>query len=83
MRYKILEINGLMLVDLFKKSITNFQVVENIIPLDSKFITAYTNMVGHVGKLAIIIESSEFSDIPDGMPYPKIEYPIIFHDVKL
>jgi len=52
-----------------------FDVIENPLPGDAKFIRAYYQQT--TNRFEILIESEDFEDIKDGLPYPNLTEPTL------
>lgn len=78
MRRAILQLSDDFFVELLKGQKDGlprfFDVVENPLPDDAKFIRAHYRQT--TNGFELLIESEDFEDIKDGLPYPNLTMPI-------
>lgn len=74
MKYKILFVSPIVLINLFKVGIINVRCVAGL-PEDVKFVRAFTDDTTGWNKIGLVIESEQFDKLKEGDVIPTFPDP--------
>jgi hypothetical protein len=75
MKYAILKVSPLFLVEMFKHDIPMIKLVDHALPEDTKYVRAFTDDFGGWGRIGLVLESESFRELKDGEMIPVLQSP--------
>lgn len=72
MKLKILYVSPQFIIELCKWGAKDVEVIDNVLPADTKYIRAFTDDTTGWGRIGIVIQSDSFPKLQDGQEIPVI-----------